>query len=57
VAAGDTTAEGVIRTWLASPGHCANLMNPALREMGIARAFEPASPKGTYWAQLFATRR
>lgn len=57
VAAGDTTADGVVLTWLASPGHCANLMNPTMREMGIASAFEPSSPKGTYWVQLFATRR
>ena len=57
VAAGDTSADAVMRTWLASPGHCANLMNPDVREMGIAWAFEPSSPKGTYWAQVFATRR
>jgi len=25
--------------------------------MGIAYAFEASSPKGTYWAQVFATRR
>jgi uncharacterized protein YkwD len=57
VAAGDTSADAVMRTWLASPGHCANLMNPDVREMGIAWAFEPSSPKGTYWVQLLATRR
>jgi uncharacterized protein YkwD len=57
VAAGDRTAEAVVQTWLASPGHCANLMNPDVREMGIAYAFEASSPKGTYWAQVFATRR
>jgi uncharacterized protein YkwD len=57
VAAGDRTAEAVVQTWLASPGHCANLMNPNVREMGIGYAFEASSPKGTYWAQVFATRR
>ena len=57
VAAGDRTAEAVVQTWLASPGHCSNLMNPDVREMGIASAFEAASPKGTYWAQVFAARR
>jgi len=25
--------------------------------MGIGYAFEASSPKGTYWAQVFATRR
>jgi uncharacterized protein YkwD len=57
VAAGDRTAEAVVQTWLDSPGHCANLMNPDVREMGIAYAFEASSPKGTYWAQVFAARR
>ena len=57
VAAGDRSADAVLRTWLESPGHCANLMNPDVREMGIAYAFEAASPKGTYWAQVFATRK
>jgi len=29
-----------------SPGHCANLMNPDMREMGIAYAFDAASAAG-----------
>jgi uncharacterized protein YkwD len=57
VAAGQRTADAVVQTWLASPGHCQNLMNPDVREMGIAYAFEAGSPKGTYWAQVFAARR
>lgn len=57
VAAGDRSADAVVQTWLASPGHCANLMNAEVRDMGIAYAFEASSPKGTYWAQVFATRR
>jgi uncharacterized protein YkwD len=54
VAAGQTTAEEVVNTWLASPGHCANLMNPRYSEMGIAYAVNSASEKGIYWAQVFA---
>jgi uncharacterized protein YkwD len=57
VAAGDTTADAVMKTWLESPGHCANLMSPDARDMGVAYAFDPGSPKGTYWAQVFAARR
>ena len=57
VAAGQTTADEVVATWLASPGHCVNIMNPDLREMGIAFAFVASSPDGTYWAQTFGTRR
>jgi len=54
VAAGQTTADEVVNTWLASPGHCANLMNPRYSDMGIAYAVNPASEKGVYWAQVFA---
>lgn len=54
VAAGQTTAEEVANTWLASPGHCANLMNPRYSDTGVAFALNPAGEKGIYWAQVFA---
>ncbi len=54
VAAGQTTAEEVVNKWLASPGHCANLMNPRYSDMGVAYAVNPASEKGIYWVQVFA---
>jgi len=54
VAAGQTTAEVVVNKWLASPGHCANLMNPRYSDMGVAYAVNPAGEKGIYWAQVFA---
>jgi uncharacterized protein YkwD len=57
VAAGQTTAEEVIVTWLESSGHCANLMDPAVQEMGVAVAFDPSSMAGTYWTQVFAARK
>jgi uncharacterized protein YkwD len=57
VAAGQTTVDEVIATWFASPGHCANIMNPELRQMGIALVFDASSPDGTYWAQTFGTGR
>ena len=54
VAAGQTTAEEVVNTWLASPGHCANLMNPRYSDTGVAYAVNPTGEKGIYWAQVFA---
>ena len=57
VAAGQTTAEEVVETWLESSGHCANLMNPAVREMGVAAAFDKSSAAGTDWTQVFAARK
>ncbi len=57
VASGQASADEVVQTWLQSPGHCANLMNPDMREMGIAYAFDAASAAGTYWVQVLAARR
>lgn len=54
VAGGQTTAEEVVQTWLASPGHCANLMNPRYSESGVARATDPDSEHVVYWVQVFA---
>jgi hypothetical protein len=47
-------AAEVVNTWLASPGHCANLMNPRYSDMGVAYAVNPDSEKVIYWAQVFA---
>lgn len=53
VAAGQTTAEEVVDTWLASAGHCENLMSPRYTETGVAHAVSDSSDKGTYWVQIF----
>jgi uncharacterized protein YkwD len=57
IAAGTTTPEEAVAGWIKSPGHCANLMNPAFSEMGVAFAVERNSRFGVYWAQVFATPR
>lgn len=54
VAAGQATAEEVVNMWLASPGHCANLMDPRFSDTGVAYAVNPAAEKAIYWAQVFA---
>ena len=51
------TAEGAIAGWIRSPGHCANLMNPAFVDMGAAFAFDARSQMGMYWAQEFGAPR
>lgn len=53
IAAGQTTAEEVVGTWLASSRHCENLMSPDYTETGIAHAVSRSSDKGTYWVQIF----
>ena len=56
IAAGLDTPRKVVDGWLASPGHCANLMNPQFRELGAAYAMDPKSDAGIYWTGLFGTQ-
>jgi uncharacterized protein YkwD len=56
-AGGRMKPEDAVAGWINSPGHCANLMNPAFTEMGAAYAVDSASEMGVYWAQAFGTPR
>ena len=56
IAAGLDIPRKVVDGWLASPGHCANLMNPQFRELGAAYAMDPKSDAGIYWTGLFGTQ-
>lgn len=50
IAFGPESAEEVVAGWLASPGHCANIMDPRFRDMGVAVA--KGRKRGYfYWAQ------
>jgi uncharacterized protein YkwD len=53
IASGQTTPEEVVQEWLASPTHCATLMNPGFTHMGVAYAVDVNSEAGIYWAQVF----
>ena len=58
IAYGPESAEEVVRGWLASAGHCENIMDPRFAEMGLAYALGRAparrSGQGLYWVQLLA---
>ena len=55
VAWNQRTAADVMRTWLNSNGHRANIMDPSLTEIGTAVAY---SVKGEpYWIQVFGRPR
>lgn len=56
IAAGQGNVRKVVDGWLASPGHCANLMNPAFRELGAAYAVDPKSDAGIYWTGMFGAQ-
>ncbi|KOG02589.1 Allergen V5/Tpx-1 related protein [Pseudomonas syringae pv. aceris] len=53
IAAGQSTASKAMASWLASPGHCANLMNPMFTEVGAAYATATHADYGVYWTMLF----
>nr|WP_254621375.1 CAP domain-containing protein [Stutzerimonas stutzeri] len=56
IAAALDRPRGVVEGWLASPGHCANLMNPQFSELGAAYAVDPQSDAGIYWVGMFGDR-
>ena len=53
IAAGLDAASKVVEGWLASPGHCANLMSAQFTELGAAYASDPKSDAGIYWTAMF----
>ena len=56
IAAGYRTPEEVVKGWMSSPGHRANILNGNLREIGVGLA-QGSGSYGSYWAQEFGTRR
>lgn len=57
IAAGQSSAQQAVSVWLASPGHCANIMGPQYTEMGAAYALNPRVAATLYWTQVFGTPR
>lgn len=50
IAAGQTGIDQVVDGWIASEGHCANLLNPAFTEVGLACVRgSTSSADRTYW--------
>jgi len=53
IAAGQPTVAEVVAGWMASDGHCANLMNPAFRDIGLACVSGTASNVyRSYWTMV-----
>jgi uncharacterized protein YkwD len=55
IAAGQSSIKEAVNSWVKSPGHCANLMDPRFTEMGISKANSNGSKYRLYWVQTFAT--
>ena len=57
IAVGMPSAQEAMAGWLSSPGHCANIMNRELTEMGAAFAINNDRGSRFYWTQVFGTPR
>lgn len=57
IAAGQSTIQQVMTTWLESPGHCANIMNTTYTEVGVSCVKNDASTYKQYWTMELATPR
>ncbi|MEU0954620.1 CAP domain-containing protein [Streptomyces niveus] len=51
IACGQRSAAEVVRGWMESPGHRANILKPDFTHIGIG--FRGGGEAGTYWTQLF----
>ncbi len=56
IAAGYPTVEAVVAGWMASDGHCANMMNPDYKDIAMACVPGTATTKyNNYWTLDFGT--
>jgi hypothetical protein len=51
------SADAVVRGWLASPHHCANIMDPHFRELGVAYVVSRQRAQPIYWDLTLGARR
>jgi uncharacterized protein YkwD len=55
IAAGQTGIGEVVGAWLASPGHCANIMRAGVSDLGLAKVDgNNANSYSNYWTMLVA---
>jgi uncharacterized protein YkwD len=54
VAAGRPTAAATLAQWMASPGHCSNIMSPGFAEVAVAEVHLPGSTYNHYWVMVLA---
>lgn len=54
IAAGQATVSDVMSGWLASPGHCANIMRAEFRDVAVSCVSQAGSNYGRYWTMSLA---
>lgn len=53
IASGYSSARDVVKAWMSSPSHRANILEPRYREIGIAYSEAPGTESGVLWVQEF----
>lgn len=53
IAAGQNTPEAVVKEWMDSPSHRANIMNSEYNKIGVSCYVDQNAPYRYYWEQLF----
>jgi uncharacterized protein YkwD len=53
IAAGYNTAAAVVNGWMASTGHCNNIMNGNFKHLGVGYYYAASAPYRYYWTQDF----
>ena len=56
IAAGMASIDGVMLTWLASEGHCRNIMEPLFKDVGVACVSQSGTAYSTYWTMDLGLR-
>lgn len=58
IAAGQSSVANVVQAWMASPGHCVNIMNATMRDIGLACVRGgAANTYRTYWTMTLGAAR
>lgn len=57
VAAGQSSINAVVNSWLSSEGHCLNIMNANFDHMGASMVENQSASYRYYWTQVFAKQR
>ena len=57
IAGGQRSLDEVMKAWMASPGHCENIMKNTYTEIGVAIIIKSDSVYQTYWGQNFGSKK
>lgn len=57
ISRGQNSAQEAVASWIGSPGHCRNLMDPRASELGAGLGIRPGRHPNAYWTELLAAPR